>query len=222
MNYALQKISTVGACDALLESAHKQRKNLERRRRNLGEAIVSFQERLDKMNTERVTVQVLLQSFTPAYALLPEGKDKANLNVAIKRLEVRKALLDKRSLVCNAYTLLKKQLVYNLLHSQVSAMDSYIAAVNERRMDLNLFDLRISRMGVPVDSGLSRMRENNRSAARRETPSYLGLRSPKRLLQPPLRYRVFKEGKDDFRRLSVNRKSPPEQNRVQESPFEPS
>lgn len=137
MNYTLEKIGTVAACDTLLATALKKKEILERKRRNLGEAIDRFRNRLDQIAKDRAEVLAMLGPFTRAYHTLPEGKYKANVNVKVKRLELRQALLDKKAFTCNVQALLAKQIKFNMLSAQVSAIDAYIAAVQNKRTELN-------------------------------------------------------------------------------------
>ena len=136
MNYSLEKISTAQACDALLELANEDKENLERRRRNMGESIDNFDENTQDIATELQAVQALLQSFTTLYGTLPEGKDKVDTNLEIKRLETRKAALDKRVIGYNVLSLLGKQVDYNLIDVQVGILDAYITAVQNRKTAL--------------------------------------------------------------------------------------
>lgn len=136
MNYSLERISTVEACDALLALAQKEKENLERRKRNLGESIGNFDVRTGDVGSELVSVQSLLQTFTTAYDSLPEGKDKLNMNLEIKQLEARKAQLDKSVVSYNVSSLLEKQVSYNLLDSQVPVIDAYMAAIQNKRTEL--------------------------------------------------------------------------------------
>src|SRR5690242_13878223 len=138
MKYSLEKISTVSACDALLVSAQKKKQNLERKRRNLGESIDTFRERLDQMGKDTVLVQALLIAYTGAYEAMPEGtKDKASMNVKVKRLELRQAKLDKKAFTCNVRSLLAKQVKYNKLDNQVAVIDNYITAVRNMKLTLS-------------------------------------------------------------------------------------
>jgi hypothetical protein len=146
MDYSLEKLTRVAECDALLALAVKEKIGAERRRRNLGESIDIFRKRLDELNQELASVQLMLESFTPLYHGLPDGsKDKINMNVVVKRLELRQAMLQKKALACNVHVLLSKQMRYNLLDSQLTAMVDYIAAVQNRRTMLNLASLRVTR-----------------------------------------------------------------------------
>jgi len=144
MQYKLEKIDTVEACDVLLISAQKKKQNLERRRRNLGESIDTFRERMDRMVSVLSEVNLSLDVFSTAYEALPEGKDKASMNVKVKRLELRQAQLEKKALTYNVAALLVKEMKYNALDSQVSVLEHYIAAVQYRRMVLTKTALRIS------------------------------------------------------------------------------
>jgi len=119
----------VQACDILLTRAQRKKQSLVRRRRNLGESIDKFRKRMGQIGHESVVVQLSLEAFTTAYEMLPEGKDNADMKVKIKRLELRQALLEKKAYTCNVASLLVKELKYNQLDSQVSAMEDYIAAV---------------------------------------------------------------------------------------------
>jgi hypothetical protein len=136
MNYSLEKITTVAACDALLELAQEDKENLERRRRNMGESIDTFDERTDDYGTELESVETLLETYAAAYAALPEGKNKVNIFLEIKRLESRKAQLDKIVSGYNVHSLIEKQVDFNLVDSQVPVLNAYIVAVQAKRTAL--------------------------------------------------------------------------------------
>jgi hypothetical protein len=136
MNYSLEKVTTVAVCNTLLELAQKEKENLERRRRNMSESIGNFDERTGDIGNELVSVQSLLQTFTALYGALPEGKDKVNMNLEIKRLDARKAQLDKMVIGYNVYSLLRKQVDFNLLDSQVGIIDAYIVTLQNKKTAL--------------------------------------------------------------------------------------
>lgn len=123
-------------CDTLLEVATKDRESLERRRRNLAESLGNFDERTADIGTELTSVQARLSIYTNLYEILPEGKDKINANLEVKRAEARKALLDKQVVGYNVFALLDKQVDYNLIETQVSIADLYIAAVQAKKTAL--------------------------------------------------------------------------------------
>jgi hypothetical protein len=129
MQYSLNKITTVTACNALLAKAQKTKQTLERKRRNLGESIDTFRARMDRMAKETAEVQALLGPFTTCYHALPEGKYKLDLNIKVKRLELRQARLDMKAFTYNVYALLAKQVKYNMLDQKLSAIDFYIIAL---------------------------------------------------------------------------------------------
>jgi len=137
MQYSLEKISTVVKCDALLASARKKKQTLERRTRNLGESIERFRTRLDNLGQEMALVQAMLLIFIKGYNALPEGsKYKLNMNIKVKRLELRQARLEVKAFTCNERALLVKEVKYNLLRAQLATMNAYIAAVQKKRMAL--------------------------------------------------------------------------------------
>lgn len=136
MNYSLEKITTLEACDALLELANKDKETLERRRRNLDESIDTFDERTHDYGTELQSVETLLDTYSGAYDALPEGKNKMTIFLEIKRLEARKAQLDKSVIGYNASSLIGKQVDYNLLDNQVPVINAYITAIQARRTAL--------------------------------------------------------------------------------------
>lgn len=144
MKYSFEKITTVAECDGLLAVAQKKKTRLERRRRNLRESIDAYGKRMDRNGQESALVQAKLEILTAAYHALPEGsRDKVCMNIEVKRLELRKALLEKKTLTCNVPALLARQLHYNRLDSQVSAIDSYIIAVQNKRTALSLAALQV-------------------------------------------------------------------------------
>jgi hypothetical protein len=136
MNYSLEKVTTIEQCEALMLLAGKEKDSLDRRRRNLGESISTFDERTGTYGDEMQSVETLLETYAAAYDALPEGKNKMNINVEIKRLEARKAQLDKIVVGYNTKSLIGKQVDFNLLDSQVPAYDAYIAALLAKRAQL--------------------------------------------------------------------------------------
>jgi hypothetical protein len=147
MNYVLEKISTVQACDALLAGAKKKKQNLERRARNLGEALATFRKRLNQVHAESLQLMSSLEIFTGAYGSLPEGKDKVNMKIRIKRLELQQAMLEKKAITYNVAALVVKEMQYNRLESQVAALEAYVTAVAQQRAVLEAPALRILQPG---------------------------------------------------------------------------
>ena len=143
MKYVLERISTVQACDALLTGAKKKKQYLERRVRNLGETLDRFRKRLDQVHAESVQLLSSLEAFTSAYGSLSEGKDKVNMKIRIKRLELQQAMLEKKAITYNVGALLVKEMQYNRLESQVSVLEDYITAVEQRRAALEASTLHI-------------------------------------------------------------------------------
>jgi chromosome segregation ATPase len=143
MKYVLERINTVQACDALLAGAKKKKQDLERRVRNLGESLDRFRERLDQVHADSLQLQSSLEAFTGAYGSLSEGKDKVNIKIRIKRLKLQQAMLEKKAMTYNVGALLVKELQYNRLDSQVSALEDYITAIAQRRAALEAPSLRI-------------------------------------------------------------------------------
>jgi hypothetical protein len=90
-------------------------------------------------------VQLSLKVFTAAYPAFPEGRDRLNINVKIKRLEVRQARVERRAYTYNAAALLVKELKYNELDSQVTVLARYIITLKQRKIALGKTALRITR-----------------------------------------------------------------------------
>jgi hypothetical protein len=137
MQYSLDKISTVQICDDLLTRAHEKKETLERKKRNLGASIDTFRKRMEHINEQSTIVRLSLQALSPAYHAMPEGNDKASINITIKRLELRQAKLEKQARTYNVANLLVRELRYNRLDSQVLAMEEYIDAVERIKTVLN-------------------------------------------------------------------------------------
>jgi hypothetical protein len=171
MQYSLNKVTTVTACNALLAKAQKVKQTLERKRRNLGESIDTFRERMDRLALETVEVQTLLSAFTTCYHALPEGKYKLNMNVKVKRLELRQARLDMKAFTYNVRALLAKQVKYNMLEQKLSAIDYYVIALLDRQASLVNVPERASRevavLRLPVARRNANVQKNVYSFERR-------------------------------------------------------
>ena len=132
MEYTFERIGTIEGYRALLVSAEEKKLKLERRQRNLGEAVDTFRKRLEKFSREAAYVQQTLAAFTTAYYALPEGKHKLTMNIRIKRLEYRQVWLQIKAYTYNTETLVAKELKYNRLHSQVLAITHYMHTVRRK------------------------------------------------------------------------------------------
>ena len=152
MKYSLDKISTARECNDLLMQAQRKRQTLDRKRRNLGESIGDFRKRLNRIEKELADVRSSLAALTPAYHAMPEGKDKATINIMIKRLELRQARLEKQAYTCNVASLLVKELRYNALDSQVSAMDDYVDILERTKTALSQSVMYVSQGGDLLSS----------------------------------------------------------------------
>jgi chromosome segregation ATPase len=157
MKYTLEKISTVLACDVLLAGAKKKKQNLERRVRNLGESLDTFRKRLDQVHQESTEVQSSLEIFTVAHGSLSEGKDKLNMKIRIKRLELQQAMLEKKATIYNVGALLVKEMQYNRLESQVSVLEDYITVLEQQRVVLEAPVLRIIQPAVLLRQPVARL-----------------------------------------------------------------
>jgi hypothetical protein len=160
MRYSWEKVNTRQACDALLAQAQVKKQRLERRRRNLGESIEVFRKRLVLVSEERIQVNSALMAFTAAHKALPEGKDKITIEIKIKRLEVRLAILAKKAYTYNVVALLARQMKYNLLDRQVWVMEHYIATVARIRLVLSRPALRSVQVAANLRSAVGREGEN--------------------------------------------------------------
>lgn len=145
MQYAFDKIDTVAGYETLLASAQKKKQVLERHIRNLAATIDNFRKRINGIDSEITIVQTLLKAYNTAFNALPQGKDKAKLNVEIKRLELRQALADKRALTYNVRSLLAKQLKYNMLLNRLAVIDSYINSIENRITEFPLVTSTVKR-----------------------------------------------------------------------------
>ena len=145
MDYSLEKIDTVVACDALLMSAQKKKQSLERKRRNLGEAIDTFRKRMDSVGQDSALVQSMLLIYSAAHEAMPEGtRDKVNMKIKVKQLELRQVQLEKRALTYNVRALLSKQVQYNVLDCQIAELVHYIATVEDHKTLLTTAALRVT------------------------------------------------------------------------------
>lgn len=136
MNYSLEKIGTVATCDTLLVQARQKKQSLERKRRNLGEAIDAFRKQMNEIGPDLALTRSMLDTFTTASAAMPEGKDKMKTVIKVRQLEARHAVLEQKTRRYHVHALLAKELAFMKLDSQVSVMERYIDAVETLRAAL--------------------------------------------------------------------------------------
>jgi len=145
MNYSLEMIDTVPACNTLRAQAQRKRQMLELKRSNAGETIGRFRRQMDVIARDIALTQSSLAAFTAASATLPEGKDKMNMVIKVKRLEIQQVLLKKKAGSYDVKSLLAREMTYAALDSQVSVVAQYITDI----------DTRIATLSQPVSPALS-------------------------------------------------------------------
>jgi len=121
----------------------KKKLYLERRVRNLGESLVSFVSVSTSSTRSPWRIQSSLEAFTGVYGSCWKAGIKVNMKIRIKRLELQQAMLEKKAITNNVGALLVKEMQYNRLHSQVSALEDYVTAVEQQRVVLEASTLRV-------------------------------------------------------------------------------
>jgi predicted nucleic acid-binding Zn-ribbon protein len=144
MNYSLEMIDTVQGCNTLLVQAQRRKQKLEHKRSNLGEKIDLFRRQMDKIDQEIELTQTSLAAFTAASVAMPEGKDKMNMVIKVKRLEVQHVVLKNKANSYGLNALLAKEMEYVALEGQVSVVEQYIIDIETRIATLGQPGLSVS------------------------------------------------------------------------------
>ena len=136
MVYTVTALQTVADCDAQLTMANKEKNNLEYREIQLNRKQVRYAESSVEIADELAAVTTELDTVSTIVASLPEGEIKDDNLLKMKKLEVRKMVLEDRKESYGAMSLLDAQFELASVERQLLEVAEYIDAINTQKSRL--------------------------------------------------------------------------------------
>ncbi|CAL2105656.1 conserved hypothetical protein [Tenacibaculum sp. 190524A02b] len=136
MNLDLELLTTVADCDNAIEITQAEKTLLERRLRNLGEALEDRTVRTTHVEESIVSKKAIIAGFQSALTVITDEKEKRNLELKIDREEYKLKSLENRSANYSVVNVLEDQIDHQQLASQIQVLTDAIAQIETRKADL--------------------------------------------------------------------------------------
>ena len=130
-------LTTTVECDNLLTLLQEEKVQLERRVRNLGEALESKSKIAQEVTSGIASVEALIAGYQAAVAVITENnKKRRNLELKIEQEEARLKALQNREADYNAVSIVEDQIDHSQLESQITVLEGAITTVTTRKTEL--------------------------------------------------------------------------------------
>lgn len=129
-------LGTVAECDLALDKLNAEKTQLERRLRNLGEALESRSASTIEVANSITSVQAVISGYEAALQVMTDDKAKRDLELKVEREETKLKSLQNRQANYNAISVIEDQVDYKQLEAQIPVMDEAIAAVEAQKASL--------------------------------------------------------------------------------------
>ena len=130
-------LTTTVECDNLLTLLQEEKVQLERRVRNLGEALESKSKIAQEVTSGIASVEALIAGYQAAVAVITENnKKRRNLELKIEQEEARLKASQNREADYNAVSIVEDQIDHSQLESQITVLEGAITTVTTRKTEL--------------------------------------------------------------------------------------
>lgn len=129
-------LGTVAECDSALDILNAEKTQLERRLRNLGEALESRSATTIQVAQGITSVQAIIAGYTAALQVMTDEKAKRELELKVEREETKLKSLENRQANYNAVSVIEDQVDFNQLEAQIPVLDDAIAEVEAHKAGL--------------------------------------------------------------------------------------
>ncbi len=129
-------LSTVVECDSALNNLNEEKRQVERRLRNLGESLESRSATTVEVTEGIASVQAVIAGYEAALQVMTDEKAKRDLELKVEREETKLKALQNRQANYNAVSVLQSEVDYNQLEAQIPALDDAITKVTTHKTSL--------------------------------------------------------------------------------------
>ena len=129
-------LTTTEECDAALDILNAEKTLLERRRRNLDEALQGRSDTTAAISTGIASVQALIAGYQAALAVMVDAREIRNIELKIEREETKLKSLQNRQANYNVVAMLEDHVDLEQYDVQIPVLDTAIADVTAHRATL--------------------------------------------------------------------------------------
>lgn len=137
MQIDLSLLSTVAECDNALDILNAEKSQLERRMRNLGEALQGRSATTISVSEGVNSTEEIIEGYRAALEVIKEEKYRRRLQLRIKREEAKLKALQNRQANYNAVSVVEDQVDHQQLEVQIPVLTAAIAEVTSRKESFN-------------------------------------------------------------------------------------
>ena len=134
--YSVENLTEVTDCDMLLTLSQKEKADLEFKKLSAERLTTRYSENSVEIEATLQGVIAELEAVDTILAVVPEGPTRDDLVNRKTRLEYKKFLLENRKASYGAVALLEKEMDLARINREILEVDTFIAAVNTRKAEL--------------------------------------------------------------------------------------
>lgn len=136
MDYSIEKITTAADCDILLQMAATKKRLLGYKRDGENIQYDSISEGAATVEADLASTIAEISSLETALAGMAPGQTRALMEDKLVKAKHKKYLLEQRRERYGVLALLNQQFDVNCMEKQSAEVDSYIAALNQRKEEI--------------------------------------------------------------------------------------
>jgi hypothetical protein len=136
MAYSVDALKTVAECDAVLEAATEEKKDLNVKKVVLDNLVENTSDSNKEVSNELAVLAARIAGLKASIAVLPDGATKDDELDKLKRAEHSEYLLQRRQIKRGAPAVLSRELELEMITRSLAAIDDFTAAVTTRKAAL--------------------------------------------------------------------------------------
>ena len=136
MAYSVESLTSVADCDLMLGMAARQKSDLSFRRTSLERQRTHYAENAVDVEAELIAANAEYTALETVIATLPEGQVKDDNTTRLKKLDLKRYLLNEKKESYGGVALIDKEFDLARVDKQLDEADAFIAALQARKAAL--------------------------------------------------------------------------------------
>lgn len=137
MELNLNLLATIAECDTAIEITQAEKTLLERRLRNLGEALEDSSQRTSLVKEGIISAQAIISGFQSALEVITDEKEKRDLELKVERERYKLKALENRDANYSAVNVLEDQINHQQFEAQITVLTQAIADIETHKATLS-------------------------------------------------------------------------------------
>ncbi len=136
MSYSVSKLTTAAECDKAVALATERKADLQFEQTIMGKELSDQEKAVQQTSVNLISIKAQITGAETAIASMPAGPEKEVFVGRLRRLNDRKDNLEERLEKGGTAALLDAELDAELIATQITAIDAFIATVNTHKASL--------------------------------------------------------------------------------------